>query len=54
MRTAAGVYRMDDIIIDGRTAHAMPWNPYAFGHRINHCPKGVLANVLQVRGFWKY
>lgn len=38
----------DDCIIDGRTSKLMPPNPYAVGHKINHCGKNF-PNVLQVR-----
>ncbi len=39
----------DDCIIDGRSAKLMPLNPYAVGHKINHCGKNSFPNVLQAR-----
>eukprot|EP00981_Chlorochromonas_danica_P001864 scaffold386_cov174-Ochromonas_danica.AAC.38 len=39
--------RIDQTIIDGRTADKCYPNPYALGHKINHCGKNR-PNVLQV------
>lgn len=39
--------RMDQSIVDARTAHLCPPNPYALGHKINHCGKKK-PNVMQV------
>ena len=40
--------RVDGILIDGRTAHEVPYNPYALGHKINHPPSNHEPNVFQV------
>eukprot|EP01041_Mallomonas_annulata_P010678 gene10678-22286_t len=40
--------RMEGCVIDGRTAHQMPWNPYALAHTVNHPPQGSTPNVLQI------
>jgi hypothetical protein len=39
--------RYDECIIDGRTAHTLPTNPYALCHKINHCGLNK-PNVMQV------
>lgn len=44
--------RFDGIIIDGRAAGEVNWNPFAIGHKINHCPPGAEPNVLNVRDVW--
>lgn len=40
--------RIDQTIVDGRTAHLTPDNPYALAHKINHCGKDRMPNVVQV------
>lgn len=48
------VVRVDEpIIIDGRTAHLCPPNPYALAHLVNHCntaPPNVLQQVYNFAG----
>ena len=39
--------RLDNTIIDGRTADKCPRNPYALAHLVNHVPKGSMPNVQQ-------
>ena len=39
--------RTDGIIIDSRTAHQVPANPFALGHYVNHPPSSSEPNVLQ-------
>jgi hypothetical protein len=39
--------RTDNTVIDGRTAHKCPANPYALAHMVNHVPLGLMPNVLQ-------
>ena len=40
--------RLDGSMIDGRKYAEVPFNPYALGHKINHCNTRK-PNVLQVR-----
>lgn len=40
--------RVDQIIIDGRNANEVPYNPFAAAHKINHCGGKLQPNVLQV------
>jgi hypothetical protein len=40
--------RIDQAIIDARTADLTPANPFALGHKINHCGKEITPNVMQV------
>jgi len=40
--------RMDGSIIDGRSARKTPYNPYGFGHMVNHPPRHTDPNVLQL------
>jgi len=39
--------RLDNTVIDARTADACPPNPYALAHLVNHVPAGGLPNVQQ-------
>lgn len=41
--------RLDETLIDGRTASKVPANPYALGHLVNHCGADKKPNVIQVR-----
>mmetsp|Transcript_16094 Transcript_16094/g.15452 ORF Transcript_16094/g.15452 Transcript_16094/m.15452 type:complete len:347 (-) Transcript_16094:52-1092(-) len=40
------IVRTGGILIDARTANQVPSNPYAFGHKINHVPEGVIPNCM--------
>lgn len=40
--------RIDEALIDGRSADKVPYNPYAVGHKINHCGSDKKPNVMQV------
>ena len=40
--------RRDDNLIDPRNLEGIPYNPYAFGHLINHCGSSRTPNVYQV------
>jgi hypothetical protein len=40
--------RIDQTLIDGRTAAMVPSNPYGLGHKINHCGAARRPNVMQV------
>ena len=46
--------RLDEILIDGRTADSVPSNPYALAHLVNHCGSERKPNVIQVKGFLYY
>lgn len=39
--------RLDNTVIDARTAAQCPANPFALGHMVNHVPKGGMPNVQQ-------
>lgn len=40
--------RLDEALIDGRSADVVPHNPYALGHKVNHCGSLRKPNVMQV------
>lgn len=40
--------RRDDNLIDPRNLDGVPFNPFAFGHFINHCGAARKPNVYQV------
>lgn len=40
--------RLDEALIDGRSAHAVQRNPYALAHKVNHCGSSRKPNVMQV------
>ena len=40
--------RIDEALIDGRSADKVPYNPYSIGHKINHCGSDKKPNVMQV------
>lgn len=42
------IARRDEVVIDGRTANNVSQNPFALGHKINHCGSHRKANVIQV------
>jgi hypothetical protein len=40
--------RIDGHVIDARSSSEVPFNPYALGHKINHCGADNSPNVMQV------
>lgn len=42
------IVRNDGHIIDARGTNQAPFNPFAFGHKINHVPAGKTPNCLQI------
>lgn len=40
--------RLDETLIDGRSADTVPHNPYALAHKVNHCGSSLKPNVMQV------
>ncbi len=40
--------RLDEALVDGRSADQVPYNPYSVGHKINHCGPDRKPNVMQV------